>query len=209
MRNPRFQICCSDGKSVCKPLDPLPEVLANLLRGDDEKSREFERNVKSYNSALSFTSINASLDQSLANLRVGAYTFRIHGSVHHLISNSLTPGNNNDGQQQRPQFAQIYFFDSENELQNRMNVAANSEVDSSTMLALQEMMHEINSFVEYFKTMADMDAENRQSSSDAIGRDIRMIFRAENTPDLRRYNAPTAAEIGVVVLDGFYNLTII
>ncbi|OBZ82176.1 hypothetical protein A0J61_09775 [Choanephora cucurbitarum] len=83
-----------------------------------------------------------------------------------------------------------------------MNAAANSELNSSTMLALLEMMHEINPFVEYFKTMADMDVGNRQSSSDTISRDIRMIFRAENTPDSRRYNAPTAAEIGVLIVGG-------
>ena len=110
------------------------------------------------------------------------------------------PGNNNDGQRQRSQFVQINFFDSE--LQNRINAAAKSKLNTSTMLAFQDMMHEIIPFVEYFKTMADMHVENCQSSSDTINGDIRMIFKAENTPDSRRYNAPTAAEIDVFIVGG-------
>ncbi|KAI9330392.1 hypothetical protein BD770DRAFT_292894, partial [Pilaira anomala] len=154
---PKFQICCANGKSILNPLKPtIPEVVANLLRNNDVVSRDFKDKIRTYNSALSFTSMNANLDHSVANSSVGAYAYRIHGTVYRLMSNSLTPNRN---ERQQPKFAQIYIFDSENELQNRMNVAANSNVSEATMLSLQQMMHGVNPFVRYFKTMADVSAE--------------------------------------------------
>ena len=59
--------------------------------------------------------MNANLDRRYANEEYGAYAFRIHGSVHHLMSPELIPNRGNIVQQ--PRFAQIYIFDSANELQ--------------------------------------------------------------------------------------------
>lgn len=206
LRNPEFQMCCANGKSVLEPLKPIPEVIANLLRNNDVASRDFKDKIRTYNSALSFTSMNANLDRSVANSNVGAYAYRIHGTVYHLMSNSLTP---NPNENQQPKFAQIYIFDSENELQNRMNVAANSNVSEATMLSLQQMMHEVNPFVRYFKTMAEVSAEQQQGNGsngvvDGLS-NIRMVFRSENTPDPRRYNRPTASEIGILIVGGSDN----
>jgi hypothetical protein len=205
LRNPQFQMCCANGKSVLEPLKPIPEVVAKLLRNDDTASKEFKSKIRTYNSALSFTSMNANLDHSVANSNVGAYAYRIHGTIFHLMSNSLTP---NITENQRPKFAQIYIFDSENELQNRMNVAADSNVSEETMLSLQQMMHNVNPFVRYFKTMAEVSEEQQRNSLNRNGTNgiidglsnIRMVFRSENTPDPRRYNRPTAPEIGVLII---------
>jgi len=70
--------------------------------------------------------MNAKLDRRYANKEHGAYAFRIHESVYHLMSPELIP--NTDNIIQQPRFAQIYIFDSTNELQNRLNVAGNSGV---------------------------------------------------------------------------------
>lgn len=193
MRHAKYQICCANGKVFVKPLSPIPDVIAELLRNNNSESKEFKKNIRSYNSALSFTSMNADLDQNYTNSRGGAYAFRIHGSVHHLMSSNLVP--ENDNMQRTPKFAQIYIFDSENELRNRMNVAGNSGVNETTMSNLQQMMHDINPFVHLFKTMQDLAAEQPEGIQD-----IRMIFRAEGTPDPRRYNSPTSSEIGVLIV---------
>ncbi|CEP09855.1 hypothetical protein [Parasitella parasitica] len=59
------------------------------------------------------------------------------------------------------------------------------------------MMHEVNPFVEMFKTMEELSAEQPGGLPD-----LRMIFRAEGTPDERRYNRPSASEIGVLIVGG-------
>ncbi|CEP09460.1 hypothetical protein [Parasitella parasitica] len=134
--------------------------------------------------------MNANLDQRYTNSENGAYAFRIHGSVHHLLSSTPIPESDS-----RPKFAQIYIFDSDNELRNRMNVAGNPDVNSATMLSLQTMMHEVNPFVTLFKTMEELSVEQPGGITD-----IRMIFRAEGTPDARRYNNPSVPEIGVLIV---------
>ncbi|KAK4509475.1 uncharacterized protein ATC70_007827 [Mucor velutinosus] len=134
--SPTFQICCQDGQAILKPVHHFPELIVNLLSSNDDVSKEFKSNIRAYNSALSFTSMNATLDQSVANNQNGAYAFRIHGSVYHLMSSTLMPANDT-----RPKFAQMYIFDGENELQNRLNVAGNPNMERTTMRLLQNMMH--------------------------------------------------------------------
>ncbi|GAN06978.1 hypothetical protein MAM1_0143d06468 [Mucor ambiguus] len=89
--------------------------------------------------------MNVDLERRYVNEKHGAYAFRIHGSVHHLMSPELIPNPNNAIQP--PKFAQIYIIDSANELQNRLNVTGNSDVRPHTMQLLQNMMHDISLFV--------------------------------------------------------------
>jgi hypothetical protein len=86
--NPVFQICCAAGEAMLAPLKPFPD----LLTRNDDVAKEFNKtNIRSYNLALSFTSKNVDLDRRYANEEHSAYAFRIHGSVHHLISPELIP----------------------------------------------------------------------------------------------------------------------
>ncbi|CEP14371.1 hypothetical protein [Parasitella parasitica] len=78
-----------------------------------------------------------------------------------------------------------------------MNVAGNQGVSRETMHILQNMMHEVNLFVALLKSMEELSSEREGGLED-----IRMVFRAENAPDLRRYNAPTADEAGVLIVSG-------
>ncbi|CEP07869.1 hypothetical protein [Parasitella parasitica] len=162
--NLRFHMCCQDGQAIFQPLHAFTDVISNLLRGNDAISKDFKNNIRTYNSALSFTSMNAKLDQR--------YTY-----------STLIPESDS---------RQIYIFDSDNELRNRMNVIENPDVNSAIMLNLQTMMHEVKSFVALFKTMEELSAEQPGGINDT-----RMIFRAEGTADARRYNSPSASEIGI------------
>lgn len=57
------------------------------------------------------------------------------------------------------------------------------------------MMHVENPYVSHFKCMEEVAREQ-----DGVIHDVRMVFRAESTPDPRRYNAPIADEIGVLII---------
>ncbi|GAN03912.1 conserved hypothetical protein [Mucor ambiguus] len=151
--------------------------------------------MRSYNSALSFAFMIVDLDRRYANEKHDAYAFRIHGSVHHLMSPELIPNPNNAIQQ--PRFAQIYICDPANELKNRLNVAGNSDVRPHTMQLLQNMMHGISLFVYIFNTMEELSSEQPNGIEN-----IQVVFRAESNRDIRRYNALTADKIGVLIVGG-------
>ena len=83
-------------------------IIIGLLTRNDAITKEFKHDIRSYNSALSFTSMNADLDRRYANEEHGAYAFRIHGSGHHRMSPELVLNPNNTIQ--LPKFAQIVFI---------------------------------------------------------------------------------------------------
>ena len=79
MLTPKFQIFCAAGQAIPKPLEPLPEVIDNLIQNNDAQSKKFKKNIGTYNSALSFiTSMNANLEGYYANDQHGAYAFSIY-----------------------------------------------------------------------------------------------------------------------------------
>ncbi|KAI8641632.1 hypothetical protein BD408DRAFT_317004, partial [Parasitella parasitica] len=192
---PIFQMCCAAVQAMVAPLRPLPATIVDYLTRNDTVGKEFLKNIRTYNYALSFTLMNADLDRRYANEEHGAYAFRIHGSVHHLISPALISNKNNIIQQ--PRFAQIYIFDSANELQNRLNVAGNSDIRPHTMQTLKGMIRDVNPFVDFFQSLEKISAEQ----PDGIQKS-RMISRVESSPDARRYNAHNANEIGVLIVGG-------
>ncbi|GAN10765.1 hypothetical protein MAM1_0398c10313 [Mucor ambiguus] len=85
-----------------------------------------------------------------------------------------------DNALQQPCFPQIYIFDCREKMQ-----------------ILQSMMHEVNSFVDCLKSMEELLSE-REGGLEYI----RMVFRDENAPDPRRYNAPTADGVGELIVSG-------
>jgi hypothetical protein len=88
VRLPEFSICCAKGKVILPPLQELPPPLNILLTETDPRSYAFRQNIRMYNSALSFTSIGAKIDQQVAGTS-GIYTFRIHGEMYHRIGTLL------------------------------------------------------------------------------------------------------------------------
>jgi hypothetical protein len=134
--NPKFQMCCSQGKSMIENLKPTPAPISTLLTGTDNRSKEFHNNIQSYNSSLSFSLMSVNLDHRLANMNTGNYTFRIQGSPYHLIGSAMPD------QGDQPKFAQIYFYDVEHELDNRarifpdMNRATLAELNLSNNIML-------------------------------------------------------------------------
>ena len=182
----KFSLCCGQGKVVLPPLASPPEMLMHLLAAADKRGREFRDKIRAYNSALAFASLGVNLDKELANARRGVYTFRIQGVVHHYIG-QLTP---REGEV--PSFAQIYIHDgtAEGEIENRLRHLG--EASLPELRGLQALMHEVNPYVQYFRHGIElMRAQG--------GTDVRMIIRADGVPDPRRYNAPTAPEVAVIM----------
>ena len=100
-----------------------------------------------YNSALSFTSIEAKIDHQITGTN-GVYSFRIHGEMCHRIGTLLPDP------ETQPQFFQIYIHDTNHEIQNRSNVMPS--LDSTVLAELQQMLHDINPYVNTFRQVGNL-----------------------------------------------------
>ncbi|CAH1758829.1 9415_t:CDS:2 [Entrophospora sp. SA101] len=178
-RSPVFTTCCAKGKVFLPPIEELPYPLNILLTRTDPSARSFRKNIRSYNSALAFTSMGAKVDHSITGTS-GIYSFRVHGKIYHGIG-TILPDN-----EAHPQFAQIYH-----ELQNRMNVMPN--LDPVILEELQQMLHDVNPYCEMFKQAGDIVRLNPSL-------DLRMAIIDSRKQDSRRYNTPTTSEVAVIMI---------
>ncbi len=182
---PVFSTCCARGKVILPSLQELPSPLNTLLTGTDSRSCTFRQNIRMYNSALSFTSIGAKIDQQVTGTS-GIYTFRIHGEMYHRIG-SLLP----DSETQPPQFAQIYIYDTDHEIQNRSNIMPG--LDPIILAELQQMLHDINPYVNKFRQAGNLLKDNPSL-------DLKLVITNNRTNDPRRYNTPSASEVAAIMI---------
>ncbi|XP_074352042.1 uncharacterized protein LOC141691202 [Apium graveolens] len=145
---PTFTLCCKDGQVRLPPEKKPPPFLASLLSGG-EKSSHFKKNMRPYNSLFQFTSIGGKIDRKINN-GGGPYCFKLNGQNYHLIG-SLKP---KDGQP--PKFCQLYVYDTENEVVNRMNdVPGSDSLDPEIVQGLLDMLDEHNQLAQGFRYARD------------------------------------------------------
>lgn len=112
--SPKYELCCGNGRVQLPLLCTPPPLLQHLLFDlDSADSKHFQRNIRLYNMMFAFTSPGAKLDRSINDGR-GPPNIRIQGQPCHRIGSMLPmPG-------QAPKFAQLYIYDTENEIDNRI-----------------------------------------------------------------------------------------
>ena len=114
-KNPKFALCCGDGKIQMFVLENAPQPLRQLLfDSNDSQAKNFQQNIRSYNVMFAFTSPGLQLDTRYSIGR-GPPTFCVHGQGHHLIGSLLPLANKS------PKFAQLYIYDTDNEVNNRLS----------------------------------------------------------------------------------------
>jgi hypothetical protein len=69
---------CQNGKIDLLVLMQSALFLQQLLSGEDQRSKSFRKNIRSYNSMFAFTSTGGIIDKEINN-RCGPYVFRMHG----------------------------------------------------------------------------------------------------------------------------------
>ena len=92
-----------------------PPMLLQQLLSDQEsrKSRNFQHNIRAYNMMFGFSSPGAKIDTSVLKGK-GQAIYKTHGQSCHLIGSPLRmPG-------KPPKCAQLYIYDTENEIQNKI-----------------------------------------------------------------------------------------
>ena len=158
--------------------------LNSLLTDASPEAKKFRHHIRQYNAALAFTSLGAKFDHSLLDGN-GPYVFKLHGGLYHNHG-ALIP---NDGT--HASYAQLYIYDPDMALQQRMN--RNSNISGPTMSDLQEMLLQHNPFVPVYRPAA----EQLRLQGQAQDIQARLTYKAHTDP--RRYNIPTANEIAIVL----------
>ncbi|KAL4300948.1 hypothetical protein AHAS_Ahas17G0251900 [Arachis hypogaea] len=110
---PKFSLCCMEGKIELPLLSVPPDELIQLHTGEDQRSIHFLKNIRAFNSIFCFTSMVEKINRGVNNgtappiFKPGAQNYHSIGSL--LLPNSL-----------RPTFVQLYIYDTENEIDNRI-----------------------------------------------------------------------------------------
>nr|GEY52830.1 DNA helicase [Tanacetum cinerariifolium] len=103
-----YNRCCNGGQVVLRKPPEYPQYIKNLFADP-----HFMENIRAYNQMFNMTSLGAKVDTSIKNGR-GPYVFRISDQIYHWIG-SMCPQEGD-----MPRFLQLYIYDTNNEVQNRM-----------------------------------------------------------------------------------------
>lgn len=147
---PKFSICCRKGHLTLPKPPPTPSYLWQLYN-DPKKGKHFQNCARLYNSMFCFTSTGGHVDNSINN-GGSPYIYRLNGQNHHVFG-SLIPDDGKD-----PKFCQLYIYDTENEVSNRMkwvNVNSKENIDPEIVNGLIKMLDEHNELVKEFRSARD------------------------------------------------------
>ncbi|XP_024882171.1 uncharacterized protein LOC112461236, partial [Temnothorax curvispinosus] len=124
-------------------------------------------------------------------VNVAPYCLKIHGQYHHLTSTAMRPAEG-----EAPRFAQLYFIDTEEAVNQRLKREATTDFDASLMRELTILMEHDNLLARTFKMMRQIEIDLNPQGIQAPN--LMLSFRKDPKKDKRRYNAPCANEIAVV-----------
>ncbi|KAL8488394.1 hypothetical protein ACS0TY_024608 [Phlomoides rotata] len=97
---------------------------------NDEKSKHLMKNIRAYNMMFSFMSMGGKIDRSI-NKDGAPFIFKLNGTNYHQIGSMLPQ------QEEHPRFSQLYIYDIENEVPNRINALSGKDKDGSKKLDQQ------------------------------------------------------------------------
>jgi hypothetical protein len=128
----------------------------------------------------------------------GPYVFKISGQICHRIG-SLIPAHG-----KKPEFCQLYIFDTANEIRNRMAVAENQErdfhPDESIVTDLAAMLDAHNPIVQVFRTARDRLSEANLPNQLKDRYSVKLFSAPKQHGNV--YSDPIASEVvGLVVND--------
>ncbi|KAI5425395.1 hypothetical protein KIW84_031266 [Lathyrus oleraceus] len=152
-----------------------------LSRRPQAEGKHFRQHIRSYNHVLSFTSIVVHVDENILASGRGIYTFRSQGAFYHNIG-GLYP---NEGV--RPRFLQLYIYDTDNELHNRMQ--ENPQLHQNVVHNLQKMLHQFNPFVIRFKQLSILPNISECS-----------LILKERPSSHHQYNLPTVEQVAEIII---------
>ncbi|XP_072054776.1 uncharacterized protein [Arachis hypogaea] len=174
-------MCCNGGKVSLSQVN-APQELLDIFLDPSAEGNHFRKHIRGYNHVFLFTSCGVHIDEQLASASHGIYTFRAQGSMYHSI------GGFHPDQGARPRFLQLYIYDTDHELQNRM--LENTQLHESLVLKLQQLLHRYNPFIHVFRQLAQrLDVQ-----------ECSLVIR-ERPANQPQYILPTASQVAAIIVD--------
>lgn len=183
---PQFGLCCLSGTITIPELKDYPNELFKFISNNTKASKEFLNAVRLYNSILAFTSVSANVDDSLLAATNGTYTYRIHGSVTHAISNY------HPNEPEQAKFSQIYIYDPDMQTKIRTGMFPKT-ILASILNMFQNYLHQFNPYVRVYTQAGKMLKADSSS-------ELNIVLKSNNTKDKTKNN-PTANEIAALIVD--------
>ncbi|KAL4555060.1 hypothetical protein LXL04_037671 [Taraxacum kok-saghyz] len=193
-RIPKFSICCSDGKIKVPLLTDAPQPLLSLMdyRGG-RRSKVFRKYIKALNSMFCFTSTGGKLNDNF-NAGGGPYTFRLSGHNYHRIGTLLPT--HADG---RPRFAQLYIYDTENEVDNRIYSIQNFTPSSGDEVIFRDILRELIEMLDRHNSLFQAFRMARERFLESTMQPVRLRLISSRTIDGRLTNLPAVSEIAALL----------
>ncbi|XP_076936001.1 uncharacterized protein LOC143602926 [Bidens hawaiensis] len=182
-RRPRYSHCCRGGRVALPYPRVPPDSIIRLFQDTD-----FLTNIRTYNSMFSMTSFGAKVDDFI-NDGSGPYVFKVEGQIHHWIGSLCPPLN------EPPRFLQMYIYDTDNELSNRIGLFSNdgrSRIRQQNVTLLMDVLATTNELVKLFRTTKDLC--NSSSVPD-------FSIRLYSLYNALSYDKPSPGSIGAIILD--------
>ncbi|XP_021722692.1 uncharacterized protein LOC110690169 [Chenopodium quinoa] len=169
-----LHFCCGNGDITIAATEYPPE-LAYLFTSKDEGAVHFRKYARLYNNLFAFSLLGG---HYYANTHKGIYLFKLHGQMYHFVPD-LLPDNDN------PKYLQLYFYDGQHELENRVGCFPEIREDVISIL-MQVSMH--NPYAVFFRTLRDR----------VIHADTRIVLNQAPVLDQRVYYAPAIDEVAAI-----------
>ncbi|KAL6581948.1 hypothetical protein OROMI_005962 [Orobanche minor] len=169
-------------------LQQPPQLLQDLLENRHEKSKNYIENIRTLNSMFAFTSMGGTIDKEVNKGR-GPYSFRMGGQNIHRIGPMMPKTGD------APQYAQLYIYDTENEVDNRLKAlsgSGKSGLDQAIVEQIKNMVDEHNPYAKVYRMARDGLSPNNSV-------EIRLQLIGRRHKDGRTYNLPTESEVAAVI----------
>ncbi|XP_028801370.1 uncharacterized protein LOC114756588 [Neltuma alba] len=188
---PRFSMCCLNGKVQLPLITPPPELFIKLFFDKTSaESKNFHLNVRSYNNMFSFTSMGGKIDHSM-NRGGSPYTFVLSGLNYHKIGSLLPP------EGAKPVYSQLYIYDTENEVSNRISAVSKhikeSTIDPHIVDKIKDVLDEVNPLVKQYRLASSMINVPQHS-------ELKLCLISTRNQDGCNYNLPSASEVAALIV---------
>ena len=186
--------CCNGGKVKFDLPKPHP-LIRSLLSGISQKVKNFRKNIRYYNNALTLASMGGLGDASLPKLKGYTPNVRFHGRIYHALG-GLVP---EEGEQRK--FAQFFTYDvnEDEEAQARMNSTKSAhKLDKTIITQLQNMLKEVNPFVKDFKMISELSNDEVQDIQFVLKRDKDERSKHEHPG---QFHLPSTNEVAIIAIN--------
>ncbi|PWA90538.1 helitron helicase-like domain-containing protein [Artemisia annua] len=178
---PQHQRCCARGRASVRTYQHYPVYITDLF-----SDRHFMDNIRAYNQMFAMTSFGATIENSI-NTGRGPYVFRVSGQIYHWIG-GFCPENDDT-----PRFLQMYVYDTDHEVQNRLSHFDPHErqrLREDIVEGLIDFLNDNNALVQLFRT-----ARDKLREAEIPDFQIRLFGVAGSN----QYELPVADSIGAIV----------